>query len=464
MWKKGEITVFVSLLLAVLLFLLEACLWSARHAFARSQTEEALELAETSVLSEYHRELLERYDLFYVDLGYGTGREDTEYLKQRLRWFLKENLPKNSEAALEVWDFSRASDERGMAYYEQAVSHEKQATGAAFLERLLYCKELAGTAEDSYEAYSEAEGREQKNLEELRRRREEVEEIHTPDPVSATEALKGGSILHLVLEDPGKVSGKKADLNEAPSVRTCLEGTGPRGIYKGNLGNDLFFHAYLMEHLFHAVEFLAEDQEEEPWLNYQLEYLIVGENTDIANLEGVCKRILLMREGMNYAYLQTDSAKKAECEALALLMVGATMIPGLVEAVKQVLMLAWAFGESVMDVRILLSGKKCAFYKGAGRWRTSLSGALDLQNTISGVDAGEDDQGLTYEDYLGILLVATGREKKTMRSLDVIEGVIRGLSGNNGFYVDQCTDSFRLRTVIRNERELTAERSFCYEW
>ena len=102
MWKKGEITVLVSLLLAVLLFLLEACLWSARYALLRSQAEEALELAETSVLSEYHREILERYDLFYVDLGYGTGQEDTEYLKQRLRWFLLENLSEGSRAALEV--------------------------------------------------------------------------------------------------------------------------------------------------------------------------------------------------------------------------------------------------------------------------------------------------------------------------------------------------------------------------
>ena len=71
-------------------------------------------------------------------------------------------------------------------------------------------------------------------------------------------------------------------------------------------------------------------------------------------------------------------------------------------------------------MRVLLSGKKCAFYKSGGRWRTSLSGALDLSNSISGFDSGEDAQGLSYEDYLGILLTATGREKKTMRSLDAM--------------------------------------------
>ena len=178
----------------------------------------------------------------------------------------------------------------------------------------------------------------------------------------------------------------------------------------------------------------------------------------------MCKHILAVREGINYAYLLTDSAKQAECEALAIALVGATMIPGLVEAVKQAFLLAWAFAESVADVRTLLSGKRCAFWKGDGTWRTSLSGALDLQNSASGFDEGEDSGGLSYKDYLGMLLMAQEREKKTMRSLDVIEGVIRRLPGCGGFYADQCTDSFRVRTVIWNGKEWAAERTFCYEW
>lgn len=83
--NRGSVTVFVSLMLAVLLFFFQAGLQSARSAFLRSQAEEALELAEYSVLSEYHRELWERYGMFYLDLGYGGPGEDTGYLKQRLR-------------------------------------------------------------------------------------------------------------------------------------------------------------------------------------------------------------------------------------------------------------------------------------------------------------------------------------------------------------------------------------------
>jgi hypothetical protein len=462
--KKGEVTVFLSLMLAVLLFFFQACLSSARFAFLRSQTQEALELAEYSILSEYHRELFEQYGLLYVELGYGSGLEDTEYLKQRLRGFLKENLPRGSVNALEAWNFSRASDNRGMAYYEQAVSYMKQKTGAALLEQLRSCEALGKQAQEQSEEYEEIEAREQKNLEELRQRREDEEQAYTPDPVSSISSLKEGSLLHLLLPDAGGVSGKRADLEKVPSRRNCLTGSGSRGIHKGNAANDLFFHGYLLENLTNAVEFLAEGEETGLWLDYQIEYLIGGEDTDIANLETVCRRILAIREGMNYAYLQTDTAKKAECEALAIALVGVTMVPGLVEAVKQALLLAWAFAESIADVRTLLGGKKCAFWKGDGTWRTSLEGALNLQNSASGFGDEEDAKGLSYEDYLGILLAAVGRETKTMRSLDVIEGVIKRISGCGGFYIDQCTDGFQVRAVIFNGKEWTAERTFCYEW
>jgi len=462
MWKKGEITVFVSLMMAVLLFFFQVCLQSARMAALRSQTEEALELSEYSVLSEYHRELLERYGLFYLDLGYGSGIENTDYLEQRIRGFLDANLHTGQTAAVSAYDFARATDGSGMAYYEQAVSFMKQKTGAGLLDQLREYESLGLEGQERQGEYEEADTRERENLEELKRRREEEEEESTPDPVPDTNSLGEGSILHLVLADPQALSGKKAELGGLPSNRTLLSGKGPRGRYDGNLENDVFFLAYLLEQFPNAADYLADGKEPGNWLDYQLEYIIAGEDTDIANLEAVCRRLLVMREGMNYAYLLTDSAKVGECEALAAALVGITLIPGLVEAMKQVLLLAWAFAESVMDVKILLSGKRCAFWKSGDTWKTSLSGALDPGGLET--PAGEDDQGLLYKDYLGILLTLCSREKKAMRSLDAIEGVIRRLPGNQGFYADQCVDGFQVRAVIRNGRELTAERWFCYEW
>lgn len=462
MWKRGEITVFISLVLAVLLAFFQVCLQSVRLTSLRSQTQEALELSEISALSEYHRELLERYGLFYLDLGYGSGIESEEYLEGRIRSFLDANMHRGRTKAVEVYDIARASDGRGRAYYEQAVSFMRQRSGAGLLDQLREYGNLGLEGQEAGESYQEADARERANLEELGRRREEEEEEPAPDPMGEAKALRGGSILQLILEDPSVVSGKGMDPERLPSNRTLLLGAGPRGRYDANPGNDLFFLAYLLDRFPQATDYLSGGREPEEWLDYQLEYIIAGKETDIANLESICSRLLLMREGVNYAYLLTDEAKVGECEAMALALVGLTLIPGLVEAVKQALLLAWAFGESVMDVKLLLAGKRCAFAKNGNTWKTSLSEALKPGSL--GLPAGEDPQGLLYKDYLGVLLTLCGRETKMMRSLDVIEGVIRRTADNQGFYIDQCTDGFQVRAVIQNGRELSGERWFCYEW
>ena len=463
MKKQGEITVFLSLMLSVLLFFFQALFQSAENALFRSQMEEALELSEYSVLSEYHRELWKRYELFYLDLSYGGGAEKTEYLEQRAEEFLNLNLKPGKVKTLETWDYARATDGRGEAYYEQAVSVMKAKRGASILESFQEYAEYGQQAAEQEENYREADDRESRNLEELRRRREEEEEEGTPNPAEQTERLKGGSILHLILKDPGSVSGKRAELAGVPSDRALLTGSGARGKNAYGVLNDAWFLAYLMEHFGNAAACLTGEKESGSWLDYQLEYLIAGRDSDIANLEAVCGRLLAIREGMNYAYLLTDSAKVAECTAMATLLVGATLIPGLVEAVKQMLLLAWAFAESVLDLRLLLNGKRVAFRKDASTWKISLSNALELGD-LSGMDDNEDADGLLYRDYLGILLMMTGREKKSMRSLDVIEGAVREASGGQWFYVDQCIDSFRLRTICMKGQEYTAERQFCYEW
>lgn len=267
-------------------------------------------------------------DCFYLDLSYGGGAEDTEYLNRRITGFLDANLSEGETAGVDTWDYSRATDGKGTAYYEQAVAYMKQKTGASLLQKLKQYEEYGSQASENEESYAQADARENQNLEELKKRREEEEEKSTPDPVSNTNSLKRGSILNLVVKEPDKLSGKKADLSTMPSARVLLSGAGPRGRNSPGVGNDVFFLAYLLEHFPDAAEYLAEGKESGAWLDYQLEYLIAGKDTDIANLEAVCGRLLAIREGMNYAYLLSDSAKVAECAALAAALVGATMIPG----------------------------------------------------------------------------------------------------------------------------------------
>ena len=65
--KRGEITVFLSLIFLLMLSLLTSLLQSVQIQNAKSETHAVMTLATESVFAEYQKELFERYDLFVID-------------------------------------------------------------------------------------------------------------------------------------------------------------------------------------------------------------------------------------------------------------------------------------------------------------------------------------------------------------------------------------------------------------
>lgn len=64
-----------------------------------------------------------------------------------------------------------------------------------------------------------------------------------------------------------------------------------------------------------------------------------------------------------------DSVKKSEAMALAATISTLLLIPEAAEAVKQLILLAWAAGEGVIDIRSLLSGNKVPLVKTSDNWQ-----------------------------------------------------------------------------------------------
>ena len=50
-------------------------------------------------------------------------------------------------------------------------------------------------------------------------------------------------------------------------------------------------------------------------LQYELEYILAGKNSDIENLRWVAGRLILFREAANAVYLYSDRVKVAEADA-----------------------------------------------------------------------------------------------------------------------------------------------------
>ena len=164
----------------------------------------------------------------------------------------------------------------------------------------------------------------------------------------------------------------------------------------------------------------AEDyaQIAEHTLDYEMEYLIGGKNADQENLKAVVNRLLLMREGANLLYLETNPTKSQEAMDVALALTSAFANPELAEPVKHAILAAWAYAESISDVRILLNGGNVSLIKSDVQWHTDLKHLGDTLNTL---EKNTEQEGLSYGGYLQLLLWTMLNEKISQRSMNLIE-------------------------------------------
>ena len=84
MKKKGSVTVFFSLFMAVFLILIQVMFHSVQIAGGRVQAQAGVEEGLYSVFAGYQRELLEKYHVFFLDGGYGSGTLQPGYMYQIL--------------------------------------------------------------------------------------------------------------------------------------------------------------------------------------------------------------------------------------------------------------------------------------------------------------------------------------------------------------------------------------------
>ena len=146
---------------------------------------------------------------------------------------------------------------------------------------------------------------------------------------------------------------------------------------------------------------------------------------------------------------------------MAMVIGSAVGLPFLESVISLALQAAWSFGESVLDIRCLLGGGKIPLVKDAGSWQLSLenlSKILELLNQEP--DTG--DEGMTYQQYLRLLLFMKSGQTRLDRTMDMAEQQIRA-GGQENFSLDRCVYSLEVEMKIRCEnREFTILRSYGY--
>ena len=420
---RGEITAFLALIFMLMMSLVGALIESASIQISKNRKRADTLLALESVFAEYDRDVFEGYDIFVRKEQDGGG------IEKRLEYYGTYGT-EHSIVKKEL-----LTDYGGQPFFRQAVT---------------YMKELIGIKGDaSREDYHISEGElveaeETEVFDKLEQMLDESGEMlpEEENPISSIQNLKKANLLTLVSEHPENISKRTIQLENLPTQRQLKEGN--YGVaHEGSVEEKLLFIGYLLKHFGNAVS-----NEEEGALIYEQEYLLGGRASDEENLEYVCKKIVYLRMAINYGYLITDAAKQAEAEAMALSLCSLLTVPQITEVVKHALLLAWAYGESIVDVRTLLKGEKVPLIKTAENWQLQLINLAKLGTTEEVIDEKEDSGGWGYQMYLAAVLAITDQEDLCMRSLDLIES-------NLEVRTDECMTKVEIKSTVTLRRGVT---------
>lgn len=436
------------MILLLLLSFVGAMLESASVQMAKNYRRADMNRACESVFAEYQKELLEEYEIFALDAGYETGRYAEENLFDRLDYYGAAGIDH------QILRIQFLTDKGCQSFLEQAARYMETKYGIDIVTDWLGMTTIWGQQEEQADAFQSKDQEKQQELNDLLNANEgqlPAEE----NPIAHVGGLKNSPILKLVLPRDAVVSEKTLSGENLLENREKNCGFGDFSDVAPGEGtlSTLLFGAYLLEH-FSAFT----DEEKTGALDYELEYILEGKASDRENLEAVVKKLMLLRFVPNYAYIQTDSGMKAEAEAMALTLCSLLAVPAITAAAAQVILLSWAFGETVMDLRSLLAGNKVPLTKSGDSWQLSLAGLLKLGTEEDAGDGKDTQGGLAYREYLRMLLFLESQSTCAVRSLGMIEQNLRTRRGQSGFRADLCVSR------VEFHAEVTLRRGIRYDF
>ncbi|MCM1057033.1 MAG: DUF5702 domain-containing protein [Firmicutes bacterium] len=473
--ENAYLTVYLALCLTLILSLYLALIDGARRGGAAMESACAAEMGMQNIMAEYHRELLNRFNLFAIDSSYGTdvcGRKNTEahlmdYLRKNLsmdgglgQYLYRDFLGLQADDA-ELTGVSILTDEGGAVFRDMAIEAVRNDVGLSLLDEMqewMSVVEVNGLSETDHDAERQ---KLDETLEEYDGKEVQISETETvclevENPAAQVNAKRGLGILQLVTEKPESLSGKAIDSTVLVGYRM-----GQGNVNSGNrkvqssdgLWERILFQEYLLRYLGRYGS-----GEEDRALDYQIEYLIAGKNCDTDNLKSVANRLSALREAANVIYLLADAEKSMEIHEAAILACGFIALPELIPLMEAAILFGWAYAESIYDVKTLLAGGKVPLMKDRSSWHYALENAL-WGNTD---DTGGEGNGLAYQDYLRILMMLTDIDTLTARAMDMVEADIRLTPGNSRFRLDGCyaeveavmriSSSFGYKFELRRER------------
>ena len=441
---NGEVTVYLTLTFVLFVSLILALVESASVQMAKNYRRADMNRALECVFAEYQKELLENYDVFAIECGYETGTYTEQNILDRLSYY-------GADMENEIERIQLFTDNSGELFRDQVGKYMKHKYGIAWADKYLGNVSLWKNQEEKADEFTEEEEKQNDQLKDLLGE-QEAELPEEENPMQHVAELKRSPILELVLPKDKTISEKQISLQEMPEKRENHTGYGTFSDVEpeDRTLTSVLLGEYVIDHF---TDFTDGPKGGE--LDYELEYILEGHASDRENLETVASKLLMVRFVPDYAYIQTDPEKKAEAEAAALTLCTVIGLPELAEGAAQGILLAWAYGEAIMDIRTLISGGKVPLVKNAEDWKLSLSGLMQLGSAGENVaaDSGKDmESGLAYREYLRMLLFLKSQDEVGMRTLDMVEQNLKIRYGQTFFRADACISRVEFHSTCNLRR------------
>ena len=493
--SQGSITVFMALILSLVVSLICTGIESVRMAAARTQILAGMDIGLYSLFAQYDQALLKEYDLFALDVSNGTEALDLAFLCDELEKYMKPVLKQNSQKLklqqCGLTGYRLLTDQNGEVFFQQITEYMKETLGSHGIQLLLdkmqernektrkaeeegnkvenggtlesYDHEMSSAAKESEEEQKKQEANTESSEELGDGSQKEdntgTQVVQADNPIPSIRRIRWMGILDLLLPPGQQVSDKEVSKRKLVSGREIQSGMPMRENLKEDTSttSQILYQQYLMEKLGNYSD------PGKGGLSYQIEYVLYGRDSDRENLKAVARKLLLIREGVNAACLAADPVRQGQASALAASIASGFLIPPAAPVIEAALILCWAFGESVLDVRELFAGGKVPLIKSSENWQLSLENLPHLLD-VAETERKESSGGMDYEDYLQILLLSMSRENKKMRGMDMVELVMRTSAGWESFRLDGCVTALEASADVKaNTRKVfSVAREYSY--
>lgn len=498
---KGQITVMLSLLLTVILLFLLVCSEGVFLTLSKSRLSRNMITAGESTLADYNLFLWERYHLFALDKTYGgmgedaltvklqnymlqqdqkcqgiaglysssvkelevkqplSYCEDIEILKNQIREYMKyKTVQEGWEHLNSIWNENMAK-EVDAAKSDVVQAEQRKEEGGTVQESKAAVPDADTAARDTKAAGQETAESKTQLQQTQSKEQDPREELKQALKLDIVELVTGRSDLSKEsyglknLEQDMKVA-KVSEIKESPvSFSSADEILDRLSILDGmnQWGSELSTETLALSYTAsHFLSLCPRDDTlsagmDDASMQCQYEYLIAGKDSDYANAKAIINRLVALRFPLNYIYVIKQPEQVASAQALAVELVGASLNPAAVEVAAYLLLACESYAESILDVRDLVHGGNIPLKKTNESWHVSLTGlASALLEGQGGNQQIDSEDGLSYQDYLALLLaVMPDKEQKYRRMICVMD--YEGKKQNPDFAMTNMIAGFYLR-------------------